>query len=55
MNDMKKLERMYARQAKLIHKLNNHRAKVARRTAQLAAVEVEIRAHQARTKGSGQQ
>jgi hypothetical protein len=48
MNDLQKLEKLAARKAKLLHKLNNHRAKVVRRTAQLAAIDVEIREHEGR-------
>ncbi len=44
MTDLKKLEAMYARKAKLLHKLGNHRAKVVRRTQELAAIDIEIRA-----------
>jgi hypothetical protein len=48
MNDLQKLEKLAARKAKLLHKLNNHTAKVARRTAQLAAIDIEIRDHEQR-------
>jgi len=54
MNDLQKLEKMYARKTKLLHKLNNHRAKVVRRTMELAAIDIEIRAVEARTKGVSQ-
>ena len=50
MSDLKKLEQMYARKAKLLHKLANHRAKVQRRTMELAAIDIEIRAVELRTK-----